>query len=70
MTHQVKWVDIIKEMNSEGIDCFVEVVPGKVLKKIIKQIIPQAKVYNICDSEYLEKAIKKLSQTKDKIHTL
>ena len=57
VTHPIKWVGIIKRMNSEGIDYFVEVGPGNVLKKLIKQILPKAKVYNVCDSESLEKVI-------------
>lgn len=48
-------------MNSEGINYFIEVGPGNVLKKLIKQILPKAKVYNVCDSESLEKVIKKLN---------
>ncbi len=62
MTHPIKWVDIIKKMNSEGINCFIEVDPGNVLKKLIKQILPKAKVYNVCDSESLEKIISKRIQ--------
>jgi len=61
VTHPIKWVDIIKRINSGGINCFVEVGPGNVLKKLIKQILPRVKVYNICDSESLEKLVKKLS---------
>jgi len=61
VTHPIKWVDIIKKMNSEGINCFIEVGPGNVLKKLIKQILPKARVYNVCDSESLEKVVKKLS---------
>ena len=61
MTHPIKWVDIIKKINSEGINCFIEVGPGNVLKKLIKQILPKAKVYNVCDSESLERVIKKLN---------
>ena len=61
VTHPIKWVDIIRRMNSEGIDCFIEVGPGNVLKKLTKQILPKAKSYNVCDSESLEKVIKKLS---------
>ncbi len=56
MTHPVRWMDIISRINTEGIDCFVEVGPGNVLKKLIKQMIPKAKVYNVCDSESLRKA--------------
>ncbi len=61
VTHPVRWTDIIKRMNSEGINCFIEVGPGNVLKKLIKQILPKAKVYNVCDSESLEKVIKRLN---------
>ena len=61
VTHPIKWVDIIKKMNSEGINYFIEVGPGNVLKKLIKQILPKVKVYNVCDSESLEKLVKKLS---------
>jgi len=61
VTHPIRWVEIIKRINSEGIKYFIEVGPGNVLKKLIKQILPKAKVYNICDSESLEKLVKKLS---------
>jgi len=61
VTHPIKWVDTIKKINSEGINYFIEVGPGNVLKKLIKQILPKAKVYNVFDSESLEKVVKKLS---------
>ena len=57
VTYPIKWLEIIKKINSEGIDYFVEVGPGNVLKKLIKQILPKAKVYNVCDSITLEKVI-------------
>jgi len=61
VTQPIKWVDIIKKMNSEGINYFIEVGPGNVLKKLIKQILPKAKVYNVSDSESLEKVIRRLN---------
>jgi len=70
VTHPIKWVDTIKRINSEGINCFLEVGPGNVLKKLIKQILPKAKVYNVCDSESLEEVIEKLSQIINKIDKL
>jgi [acyl-carrier-protein] S-malonyltransferase len=51
VTHPIRWVEIVKRINSEGINCFIEVGPGNVLKKLIKQILPKAKVYNVFDSE-------------------
>ena len=62
VTHPIKWVDTIKRINSEGISCFIEVGPGNVLKKLIKQILPKAKVYNVCDSESLEKVVRRLNK--------
>jgi [acyl-carrier-protein] S-malonyltransferase len=62
MTHPIRWVDIIQKMNSEGINYFIEVGPGNVLKKLIKQILPKAKVYNVFDSESLEKVIRRLNK--------
>ena len=62
VTHPVRWTDIIKRMNSEGINCFIEVGPGNVLKKLIKQILPKAKVYNVFDSESLERVIRRLNR--------
>ena len=62
MTHPVKWVDSIKKMNSEGINYFIEVGPGKVLKGLIKQIIPEAKVFNVFDSNYLQNVVKKMEE--------
>jgi len=61
VTYPIKWVDIIKRMNSEGITHFIEVGSGNVLKKLIKQILPKVKVNNVNDSESLEKILKKLS---------
>lgn len=62
MTHPVKWVDSIKKMNSEGINCFIEVGPGKVLKGLIKQIIPEAKVFNVFDSNSLKNVVEKIKE--------
>lgn len=62
MTHPVRWVDTINKMNSEGINHFVEVGPGKVLRGLIKQILPEAKVFNIFDSVSLEKVVEKIKE--------
>ncbi len=62
MTHPVKWVDSIIKMNSEGIDYFIEVGPGKVLKGLIKQIIPESKVFNVFDSNSLQNVVEKMGE--------
>lgn len=65
VTNSVKWVDIINKMNSEGIDCYVEVGPGNVLKKLIKQIIPTAKVYSTGVSKDFERVIAELKNDRE-----
>jgi len=62
MTHPVKWVDSIKKMSSEGINCFIEVGPGKVLKGLIKQIIPESEVFNVFDSNSLQHVVEKMGE--------
>jgi len=62
MTHPVKWVDSIKKMSSEGINYFIEVGPGKVLKGLIKQIIPESEVFNVFDSDSLQYVVKKMGE--------
>jgi len=62
MTHPVKWVDSITKMNSEGINYFIEVGPGKVLKGLIKQIIPESKVFNVFDSNSLQNVVEKMGE--------
>jgi len=63
MTHPVKWVDSITKMNSEeGINCFIEVGPGKVLRGLIKQIIPESKVFNVFDSDSLKNVVENIGE--------
>ncbi len=62
MTHPVRWVDTINKMSSEGINYFVEVGPGKVLGGLTKKILPEAKVFNIFDSDSLEKVVEKIKE--------
>lgn len=62
MNHPVRWVDSIEKMNSEGINYFIEVGPGKVLKELIKQIIPEAKIFNVFDSNSLKNVVEKMKE--------
>jgi [acyl-carrier-protein] S-malonyltransferase len=56
----VKWYDIIKKMLDNGVDCFIEVGPKKVLTGLLQKIIPrdsEVKIANIEDSESLKLAL-------------
>ena len=70
LTHPVRWVNTIKRIHAEGISCFIEVGPGNVLKKLIKQTLPQAKAYSVYDSESLEEVTRKINKMKNKINNL
>src|SRR5665648_156536 len=62
MNHPVLWIDSIKKMNSEGIHYFIEVGPGKVLRGLIKQIIPESKVFNVFDSDSLKNIVENMKE--------
>jgi len=43
----VRWVDCVIAMTEYGVNRFIEVGPGKVLKGLIKKILPDAEVMNV-----------------------
>lgn len=49
----VRWVDSIKFMHEQGVNCFVECGPGKVLSGLNKRIIKEARHLSIFDNETL-----------------
>ncbi len=56
----VLWEDSIKTISASGINTFVEVGPGKVLSGLIKRIVPEAIIFNVEDTESLNKTIEGL----------
>lgn len=52
----VRWVDSIKFMHEQGVDCFVECGPGKVLIGLNKRIIKDANHLSIFDNDTLATA--------------
>ncbi|MBW1912965.1 MAG: ACP S-malonyltransferase [Deltaproteobacteria bacterium] len=60
----VRWYDIILKMMEDGVDCFVEVGPKKVLTGLLKKILPKesdTKVYNVGDLKGLKSFIEAIS---------
>lgn len=47
ITGSVRWVDTINFMAKQGIENFIEIGPGKILKGLLRRINPQLKVYNV-----------------------
>ena len=54
------WEDSIRNMTESGIDTFIEVGPGKVLRGLIKRIEPSVKLLNVEDTVSLNKTLEEL----------
>lgn len=61
MFSPVLWETCVKRMAAEGVECFIEVGPQKVLSNLIKRIAPHVPCYNIEEYEDIE-AIKDVLQ--------
>lgn len=57
----VLWEDSVRWMLAQGVDTFVEIGPGRVLRGLIRKIDRQATVYNVEDPDSLEKTLSRLS---------
>lgn len=49
INHPLRWQESIRQMAADGFDTFIEVGVGDTLQKLIKRILPAAKVYGITD---------------------
>lgn len=47
VNHPVQWVKTIEQMVQDGVDCFIEVGPGKTLSGLVKKITAAAQVYKV-----------------------
>jgi [acyl-carrier-protein] S-malonyltransferase len=57
----VRWSDSIKFMHDQGVTCFVECGPGKVLIGLNKRIVKDAEHLSIYDPETLNKVLEQLN---------
>lgn len=57
----VLWEDSIRWMMEQGVDCFVEIGPGKVLAGLIKKIRRDVRVLNVFDAQSLEETLNQLN---------
>jgi [acyl-carrier-protein] S-malonyltransferase len=63
LSQAVLWEDCIRNIALSGIGNFIEVGPGKVLTGLIKRIEPSACLFNVEDSETLNKAVSEVQKT-------
>ncbi len=60
LSHAVLWEDCIKNIVMSGIGSFIEVGPGKVLTGLIRRIETSARIFNVGDTETLNKSVAEL----------
>ncbi len=53
----VRWIETVKYMNEQGVECFIECGPGKVLMGLNKRIVKSAQHLTIFDSQTLDQAL-------------
>jgi [acyl-carrier-protein] S-malonyltransferase len=56
----VRWYQSVEFMVQQGVDTFLEVGPKKVLSKLIRQTVPEVRVFSVEKVEDLEKVLKAL----------
>lgn len=47
VNHPVQWVKTINQMIADGVNCFIEVGPGKTLSGLVKKINAEVQVYKV-----------------------
>jgi [acyl-carrier-protein] S-malonyltransferase len=57
LSQPVLWEDCIKAIASKNINTFIEAGPGKVLSGLIKRIEPSARIFNVENTETLNKTV-------------
>jgi len=57
----VRWYQSVLFMHEQGVDTFVEVGPKNVLSKLVKQTIPEARVFNVEKPEDAQKVLRELA---------
>ena len=60
INHSLRWQESIERMAADGFDTFIEVGVGDTLKKLIKRILPEARVYSVSNMEELQKVKEEL----------
>jgi len=57
----VQWVKTIERMNELGVDCYIEIGPKNSLQKLVKQILPDARVFSVDSKESIKQLIGELN---------
>jgi [acyl-carrier-protein] S-malonyltransferase len=61
VSNTVLWENCIRKMLADGVDTFIEIGPGKVLSGFVKKISREVKIFNVDDSDSLNKTLEGLN---------
>ena len=60
VTAPVRWVEAMRALRSQNVECFIEVGPGKVLSGLLRQIDPRAECLRVEDKATLNETLARL----------
>lgn len=66
VTAPVRWEQSVRVLQSQGVELFIEVGPGKVLSGLLRRIDRQATSLNVEDSSSLNQVLTQLGKNSDK----
>jgi [acyl-carrier-protein] S-malonyltransferase len=62
VTAPVRWTESIQKLRTEGVECFIEIGPGKVLSGLVRQIDGGADTLRVEDTASLDETLAHLSR--------
>lgn len=57
LVSSVKWINIIENMVRDGVEVFIEVGPGKILKGLVEKIVSSVPVFNVENTKSLKNTV-------------
>ncbi|MBA7696109.1 Malonyl CoA-acyl carrier protein transacylase [subsurface metagenome] len=60
ITSPVLWLNCVKRMIKDGVNCFIEVGPKNILSRLVSRINSEVKTLNVEDIKSLERALKEM----------
>ncbi|MDO8885353.1 ACP S-malonyltransferase [Candidatus Oleimmundimicrobium sp.] len=67
ITGSVRWEQLIKKIQTFGVNKFIEVGPKKVLTGLVRRIAPEAILFNIEDVDSLKATVSKIREVKSDV---
>ncbi len=60
ITSPVLWLNCVKRMIKDGVNCFIEVGPKNILSRLVSRMNSEVKALNVEDIKSLERVLKEM----------